>query len=101
MYVKRSDINPIKMSSNPLKCIEEADFQVISNGNVMKWVGIGWIKEREAVEEDYEDIPQLLQPHCSNCKHYDILPQCTMYCNVLHRRITSRKKPCRSYEENI
>lgn len=36
--------------------------------------------------------------HCSQCKHYEIHPNCTMYCRVLQRRITARKRPCGHYE---
>lgn len=31
--------------------------------------------------------------HCSQCKHYEICPNYTMYCRVLQKRITARKKP--------
>lgn len=36
--------------------------------------------------------------HCSLCKHYEICTNFTMYCHVLQRRITARKKPCRHFE---
>lgn len=35
--------------------------------------------------------------HCSHCAYYDILPNQTMYCCRLKRRITARKKPCKHY----
>lgn len=38
--------------------------------------------------------------HCSQCKHYEVCANCTMYCRVLQKRITARKKPCKHYIEN-
>lgn len=37
--------------------------------------------------------------HCSQCKHYEICPNYTMYCRVLQKRITAREKPCKYYEK--
>lgn len=31
--------------------------------------------------------------HCSQCKHYEVCANYTMYCRVLQKRITARKKP--------
>jgi len=39
--------------------------------------------------------------HCSECKHYEICTNFYMYCKVLKRRITARKKPCKHYESFI
>lgn len=33
--------------------------QVIDNGRVKTWVGIGWIDEREATEEDVATLPKV------------------------------------------
>lgn len=33
-------------------------------------------------------------------KHYEVCANCTMYCRVLQKRITARKKPCKHYIEN-
>lgn len=43
-------------------------------------------------------FPVVDDRHCSQCKHYEICPNFTMYCNVLQRRITPRKKPCKHYK---
>lgn len=37
--------------------------------------------------------------HCSKCKYYEVYTNFTMYCHVLQKRITARKKPCKHYEE--
>ncbi len=38
-------------------------------------------------------------PHCSQCKHYEILSNYNMYCDILKRKITVRKRPCKYYQE--
>lgn len=43
-------------------------------------------------------FPIINDRHCSQCKHYEICPNCIMYCHVLGRRITARKRPCKHYE---
>ena len=43
-------------------------------------------------------FPAVNDRHCSQCIHYEIHPNCTMYCRVLQRRITARKRPCGHYE---
>lgn len=87
------------MSVNPPQCVVAADYCVISNGVVFQWVGIGWVEIRNATEQDYENIPQILTSHCSQCSHYDYLHNTTMYCNKLQKRITARKRPCKFYDE--
>lgn len=98
MIIKRKDITMLKMSTNPPKCVVAADGCVICDGMVSQWVGIGWIKVREATKADYENIPQVLIPHCSQCQYYDNI-ETTMYCNKFKKRITARKKPCTYYDE--
>lgn len=97
--IKFSDINAIKMSVNPPQCVVDADYCVICDGVVHQYVGIGWVVIREATRSDYKNIPQLLTPHCSHCKHYECLPNATMYCYKLQKRITARHKTCKDYDE--
>ena len=99
MIIKSADISMLKMSVNPPQCVVAADWCVIANGNVHQWVGIGWAERREATQEDYNNIPQILTPHCSQCKYYDCLSNSTMYCAKLQKRITARKRPCKYYKE--
>ena len=87
------------MSVTPPQCVVDADFCVIAHLEVMKYVGIGWVPLRTATQRDYDTIPHIIEPHCSHCCHYEILPNETMYCSKLKRRITARKKPCKSYRE--
>ena len=42
-------------------------------------------------------MKEMIDRHCSHCAFYDLLPNHTMYCGKLKRRITSRKKPCKHY----
>lgn len=99
MILKRCDISMLKMSVNPPQCVVGADYCIIANGKVYHWVGIGWVEEREATQQDYENIPQILTPHCSQCKYYDCLSNNTMYCHKYQKRITARKRPCKHYNE--
>ena len=99
MIIKFSDIAVIKMSVNPPQCVVDADYCVICDGVVHQYVGIGWTVIRNATQRDYENIPQVLSPHCSQCKHYECLENATMYCSKLERRITARKRPCKDYSE--
>ena len=58
--IPRNDINPIKMSVNPPQSVKDAGMCVINtDGIVYDYVGIGWVKNREATKEDYNNIPQL------------------------------------------
>lgn len=99
MIIKLSEISLMKMSANPPKSVVDADYCVIHDGNVCQYTGISWIIIREATQSDYDRIPQVLTPHCSQCKHYDYLGNAMMYCNKLERRITARKRPCKDYSE--
>lgn len=99
MIIKLSDISLIKMSANPPKSVVDADYCVITDGKVHQYTGIGWIEIRTATQSDYESIPQVLSPHCSQCKYYECLVNAMMYCSKLKRRITSRKRPCKDYSE--
>ena len=98
MKVKYFDIfglrGNIKMSVNPPQCIVDADRQ-----RCLQWVGIGWTEIRDATPKDDETLPLVLIPHCSHCKHYDVMKDKTMYCFKTHKRITARKKPCKDYSE--
>ena len=42
-------------------------------------------------------MKEMKDRHCSHCAFYDLLPNHTMYCGKLKRRITARKKPCKHY----
>ncbi len=88
----------LKMSGNPPQCVVDAGYCVISDDKVMQYVGIGWIALRAATQSDYDHIPQVLTPHCSQCQHYDNIGD-TMYCYKLQKRITARKRPCKNYSE--
>lgn len=89
----------IKMSTNPPKEIVDAGFRIIFDGKVFHWPGIGWVEEREATAQDEEKIPLVRTPHCSQCEHYDVLKDKSMYCFKSHKRITARKRPCKNYSE--
>lgn len=41
--VKLSELNKIRMSTNPPECVVKADCKVILNGMVKQYIGIGWI----------------------------------------------------------
>ena len=43
-------------------------------------------------------FPVVDDKHCSQCKHYEICTNFTMYCRMLQKRITARKKPCKHYK---
>lgn len=103
MKVKYFDIfglrGRIKMSVNPPQCIVDADYCIVMESKVFQWVGIGWVEIRDATSEDDESLPLVLTPHCSHCKHYEVLKDKTMYCFKTLKRITARKKPCKYYFE--
>lgn len=65
----------------------------------LRTLGLGWVPLRMATQRDYDKIPHIIEPHCSHCSHYEVLPNETMYCSKLQKRITARKKPCKSYRE--
>lgn len=102
MKVKYFDIfglrGNIKMSVNPPQCIVDANFHIVLDGVVHQYVGIGWVPVRDATPED-ENLPQVFSPHCSQCKHYDVLKDKKMYCFKSHKCITARKRPCKDYSE--
>lgn len=60
--ISRNQINPIKMSVNPPDEVVNAGHRVINDtdGHIYHYVGIGWVKERKANIEDYQNIPQLI-----------------------------------------
>lgn len=58
--IKIEEISKLKMSIAPPKSVVDADFRVIHNKEVKKWVGIGWVTERSAAPEDYESIPEVV-----------------------------------------
>lgn len=60
--ISRAEISPIKMTNNPPEEIVNAGYRLINsaNGHIYEFVGIGWIKDREATRQDYESIPQLI-----------------------------------------
>ncbi len=99
MIIKMADISALKMSVNPPSCVVDADWCVICDGYVSQWVGIGWVTLKQATQTDYDNIPQVLTPHCSQCAHYDYLGNNSMYCYKLKKRITARKCPCKDYIE--
>lgn len=99
MIIRLSEISMLKMSVKPPQSVVDADYCVIKDGTVHQYVGIGWVEVRTATQDDYDNIPQVLTPHCSQCRHYECLTNSTMYCHKLQKRITARKKPCKNYEE--
>ena len=48
------------MSVKPPEVVVNASFRVISNGKVYHYVGMGWVEERAAEQNDYEEIPELI-----------------------------------------
>lgn len=98
MIIKLSDISPIKMSVNPPKAVVDAKYCIIRDSTVYEYVGIGWVEIRTATESDYENIPQILTPHCSHCNYYESINN-SMYCKKLQKRITARKRPCKYYKD--
>lgn len=60
LKVKVSDVNAIKMSVKPPKAVEDAGGRVIHEGEIKRWVGIGWVIERKACKDDYYKIPEVI-----------------------------------------
>ena len=60
--IPRDEVNPVKMTTNPPKEIVDCGFKVINNenGHIYGYVGIGWVKEEKATEEDRLTIPELV-----------------------------------------
>ncbi|WP_158712944.1 hypothetical protein [Parabacteroides pacaensis] len=48
------------MSVKPPKAVEDADGRVIHEGEIKRWVGIGWVVERKACKDDYYQIPEVI-----------------------------------------
>lgn len=58
--VKISELSKVKMSVNPPQCVVDADFRVIHDGKIKRYVGIGWVEEAPATPKDYEIIPKVI-----------------------------------------
>lgn len=58
--IEASDVNSIIMSVKPPKAVEDAGNKVIHKGEIKHWVGIGWVTEGKACEEDYYKIPEVI-----------------------------------------
>lgn len=54
--VKRSELAPIKMVAGG----EKKHSRVIDNGDVLEWVGFGWVNEGPATDEDRRTCPQVV-----------------------------------------
>jgi len=48
------------MSTNPPKAIVDAGFRVIHDGKVKHYVGIGWVVESNATNDDYSKYPEII-----------------------------------------
>lgn len=58
--LKRKEIHPVKMSTNPPEVVVNCGMKVINtDGWVYEYVGIGWRKDKKAEQKDYLEIPQL------------------------------------------
>lgn len=58
--------------------------------------------ESETMLKFIESIfPAVEDNHCSYCVHYEICTNFMMYCHVLQRRITARKKACKHFKTII
>ena len=59
--IKKSEISPIKMATNPPEEIVNCGMKVINSGDlyIYEFVGIGWVKTEPAKVEDYLQIPTL------------------------------------------
>lgn len=58
--------------------------------------------ESETMLKFIESVfPAVEENHCSYCVHYEICSNFTMYCHVLQRRITARKKACKYFKTII
>lgn len=60
MRIKVSDLNAIRMSTNPPQELVNSEYRVIHKDQVKQWVGIGWVTERPATTEDYNNIPEVI-----------------------------------------
>ena len=60
MKIKVTDLSKISMSINPPQEVVNSGYLVIHNGEIKHWVGIGWVTERSATPEDYNNIPEAI-----------------------------------------
>ncbi len=58
--IKLSELNKFKMATNPPECVVKSNFQVILDGRIKEYVGIGWIDIAPATPKDFETIPQVI-----------------------------------------
>jgi len=59
--LKRNEIHPIKMATNPPQAVVNCGMKVInSNGYIYEYVGMGWVKLEKADRSDYKEIPELI-----------------------------------------
>ena len=57
---RANELTSIKLSTNPPKAIVDAGYNVVHNGKVKCWVGIGWVTERTATPADKERLPEVI-----------------------------------------
>lgn len=60
MKVEVSDLSTIRMSVNPPQEVVNSGYRVIHEKQVKHWVGIGWVTERPANQEDYNNFPEVI-----------------------------------------
>lgn len=59
--LNRSEIQPIKMSTNPPEEVVNCGNRIINtDGYIYHYVGIGWVQEEKAQKKDYLEIPRLI-----------------------------------------
>ena len=63
LTVKRELLSNITMSTKPPTSVKNAGNKVIdpTDKKVKEWVGIGWITLRNALSEDYINIPEIIE----------------------------------------
>jgi len=54
--IKRSELSNMKMATGGEKRIS----QVIIDGSVMQWVGIGWVNEGKATKKQLATLPHVI-----------------------------------------
>ena len=59
MKIPIENVSRIKMVTNPSQEIIDTNYNVIHLGFIKHWVGIGWVTEHKATEEDYLTIPEI------------------------------------------
>lgn len=60
MKIKLSEITSIKLSVNPPQALVQSEYAIIHKGKIKRWVGIGWVIERDATPADYNTIPEVI-----------------------------------------